>query len=161
MGGKKGRSIACPLGPSAKRRTQPTVQGSSRVIADLDASEARWLEQQSQSLANRPPPSNTAIQDEAMQPPPPDLFDPEEEYGHLSDINPDEAHLINHNILDDSNEEPPEVNNFGDYVKGANYKKSQIKEAQNWAKVFGPMFLDSMVGSKRTTSSMGSRNLES
>ncbi|EGG00045.1 uncharacterized protein MELLADRAFT_93876 [Melampsora larici-populina 98AG31] len=146
MGGKKGRSIACPLGRSAKRRPQPTPQGSSQIIADLDASEVRWLEQQSQRLTNQPPP-----QHEAMQAPPPDLFDPEGENDYISDINPEEAYLINHNILDDSNEEPPEVNNFSEYVKGSNYKKKQIKEAQNWAKVFGPMFLDFMVGSKRTT----------
>ncbi|EGG08467.1 uncharacterized protein MELLADRAFT_104866 [Melampsora larici-populina 98AG31] len=135
MGGRKGRSIGCPLGPSSKKRRQPEPQGSSQIIADLDASEARWVDQQSQRLNNRPVAPNTAMQHEQLQPSTSDQVEHAFEWDQISDINPEEEYLINHNIPDDPTEEPPEVTNFGDYVKGSSYKRKQIKEARNWAKV--------------------------
>ncbi|KAH9817037.1 hypothetical protein DFH28DRAFT_1081334 [Melampsora americana] len=155
MGGKKGRSITCPLGPSAKKKTKPQPQGSSQITAELDASDASWLQQQSQRLAMvglGQPATNTQSTDIPLQSQPPQPFDLDDEMDNVSDINPNEAHLINHFLpFNDTNGEPPEVVNFGDYVKGPTYKTKQIKEAMNWRKVFGPMFLDFMVESKQKT----------
>lgn len=152
MGRKKGRSIPCPLGRSAKRqRPKPTPQGSSQIIAELNASEARWVEQQSQRLGKPPPLANAPTQDDPKEPPPPDPFYPDRGFGEISDIDPQEVHDGHEQIPDNSHEVPPQVNNFGEYVRGSTYKEKQIKEARNWAKVFGPMFLDFMVGSTRTT----------
>lgn len=87
MGARKGRAIACPLGRTAKRqRGQPTPQGSSQIIADLNASEARWVEQQSKSLQNPPPRANAPGQNEPMEAPPPDLFEPDRDFEDLANI---------------------------------------------------------------------------
>ncbi|KAH9812018.1 hypothetical protein DFH28DRAFT_899824 [Melampsora americana] len=150
MGNKKGRSVPCPLGPPPpKRRAQPKPEGSSQIVAALEANDALWVNHQSQEIQNAQ--ANTAQPDEQLQNPQ-DLFDSDDEINRINDINPNEDHLINHWLPNRNDvEEPPEVHNFGDYVRGSTYKHKQLREAENWKKVFGPMFLDFMVCSQRTS----------
>ncbi|KAH9813697.1 hypothetical protein DFH28DRAFT_1128352 [Melampsora americana] len=144
-----------PIGTFSQKKPKSQPQGSSQITAELDTSDASWLQQQSQCLAMVglvPPATNTQSSDIPLQSQPPQPFDLDDEMDNVSDINPNEAHLINHFLpFNDTNGEPPEVVNFGDYVKGPTYKSKQIKEAMNWRKVFGPMFLDFMVESKQKT----------
>ncbi|KAH9823829.1 hypothetical protein DFH28DRAFT_1077743 [Melampsora americana] len=154
---KKGRTTLCVLGPQPKKRSIPTPQGFSQIVANLEASDADWVNNQSQHLQNtlanaRTPwkpiqiPHNLPVEE------PRNSFDPDIKDDILSNINPEEDHLINFFLLQgDNNDKPPKVVNFGDLIQGSTYKGKNIKEAKNWAEALGPMFLDFIVCSQRTS----------
>lgn len=150
----KGNKIECPLGgPSnKKRRTQPEAQGSAILAEELDANEAKYINNRIKEIERA---LNDASNGQANQVEGGDVELPAANeipnadndlglYNHFEE-------LLLHQYPKDPEGVPRMDVPFAEYVQGSYYKSKRLAEKKNWLKALPAMFLSYMTLCQETS----------
>ncbi|KAH9808499.1 hypothetical protein DFH28DRAFT_935864 [Melampsora americana] len=145
--GEKGKSIACPLGVSnKKRRTETKPGGAAVTVAQLAISNSQYVNKHIPDI-------ETAIQQAGQGQM--ELCSQITNEGNQELVIQDQDHI--NNILpqyDNAGVDPevlPNINTpFSNYVQGSYYKKKKLKEHANWKKAYPEMFIAYMTLAQAT-----------
>ncbi|KAH9809268.1 hypothetical protein DFH28DRAFT_1086476 [Melampsora americana] len=148
--GKKGNSIPCPLGQShQKKRKPPAAEGSGIIVAAVQNSEGRYVNDRIQALelALEQAGNGTVpeVHDEVNARPNngPEIMEMDQENNTIMSF---QQAADDHAV-----ELPPDDNTtFSNYVQGSYYKSKRLAEKANWAKNLPDMFTSYMTLSKKT-----------
>jgi hypothetical protein len=151
----KGNKIDCPLGgPSNKKqRTQPKAEGSAILAKELDANEAKYINNRINKIERslNDAANNQAIRVEEFlphpgqeDPEPPNAGDNNRLYNHVEEFLPHPGQEDPEGVL---RRDVP----FDEYVKGSYYKGKRLAEKKNWQKALAAMFLSYMTLCQETS----------
>ncbi|KAH9810640.1 hypothetical protein DFH28DRAFT_902640 [Melampsora americana] len=147
----KGKKIECPLGgPSNKKqRTQLETQGSAILAKELDANEAKYINNRIKEIECA---LNDAANNQAI---PVEGGDVEIPAANETPNADNENSLYNHveELLPHQDQEgvPRMDVPFSEYVKGSYYKSKRLAEKKNWQTALPAMFLSYMTLCQETS----------